>query len=291
MSHDADAGRKLRESLSDYAKKEFADQHWLPQTQAVLDCFVPDEESARIVAGIVEDCIFRYLLAAGQMMFDDCGGHSDTLDDLLDMFLKRKTRLTGRNVTHFRQVLKRAILTKNSDRPKNEVITRIRKKQNRFYCYICGNAILSNDKAIGEPHTENEHMDHVWPHSAGGGSSNDNLRRAHPECDSIKADIAVCGDTALARFAFTHLTDALSCRPRQWWPHTLETAADFNSLTDAIRAAQLRIAILRRQDFSCSRCGNEFRERGEVILRRRNDDEPWWFPNTHAICSVCSEEQ
>lgn len=275
MSHDPLAGQKLRMAIPRYAAEVIDNQ---ADYASVLACFVPDSESASILGNMIIDTVFRYLIAAANDIYDAANGNPNGMDTELDSFLARKTRLTGQTLKNFRRLLKQAVLTKRkAERPKKEVADRLTKKQSRYRCYLCGGQI-----------TMEEHLDHVWPVNAGGGVSNENLLRAHPECDSAKADLAVCADSALGRFAFSKLPRFLEDRPSPWWPKSIDSEDEFNSTSDAIRAARMRIAVVRHQDFCCFRCGQQFRIAGEFVLDKRNNDEPWWFPNTVAICCLCN---
>jgi len=281
MSSDPEAGKKLREAIVDYAQRQ--DPSSLSQTSpfdAVLECFVPDQESADQLRSLMVDCVFRYLFSAARLIHEYTEGRDDLFNERLEHFLKRKTRLSGDHVSHFRRYLKQAVLTSLAARPKNEVRTRLLAKQRNNYCYICG-------ATIHPP--ESERLDHVWPVSAGGGAGKTNLLRAHAECEAAKGDLAVSGDAAVGRFAFTRLPQKLEQPPAPWWPRKIGTHEEFTEYSDDIRAAQLRVALLRRQDFKCFQCDAELREVGEATLQRRDTEEPWWFPNTIVVCNVCSK--
>jgi 5-methylcytosine-specific restriction endonuclease McrA len=280
MSSDPEAGRKLRNAIEDYAQRQdLTGASQASDLEAVLACFVPEPDAADELRSLVVDCVFRYLFASAKQIYEETEGNDNLLDTELENFLKRKTRLTGDNVGHFRRYLKQAILTSKAKRPKSEVRTRLLSKQRNRYCYICGTEIVP--PAI-------ERLDHVWPYSAGGGTSKGNLLRAHPECESAKADLAVPGDAAIGRFAFTSLPQKLEDRADPWWPRSIGTDEEFLELSDDIRAAQLRIALLHRQGFKCHRCDTALSEAGEAVLERKNCDEPWWFPNTVVVCSTCT---
>ena len=279
MSYDPNAGSKLRKAIEDYAsRQDLAGVRQASELDAVLACFVPDQEAATQLQSLVVDCVFRYLFAAARQIYKATEGRAPSFDEELDRFLKRKTRLTGDNVTRFRRYLKQAVLTSHARRPKSELRNRLLAKQRNRYCYICGIEIQPPN---------NEKLDHVWPYSAGGGTGRDNLLRAHPECEAAKADLALSGDAAVGRFAFANLPQKLEDRADPWWPRKIGTDEEFLELFDDIRAAQLRVALLRRQDFRCHRCNAQLSEAGEATLERKNDDEPWWFPNTIVVCSTC----
>jgi len=280
MSSDPEAGSKLRKAIEEYALKEdFSGFAQKSDVDAVLACFLPDPGQADQLRSVIVDGVFRYLFATASQIFDRVEGDDDLFNQALDQFLHRKTRLTGGNVAHFRRYLKQAVLTSRMERPKSEVRERLLRKQRNSYCYLCGTPI--------GPH-EDERLDHVWPVSAGGGTGKANLLRAHAQCEAAKADLAVVGDAAVGRFAFTTLPRQLEHRSETWWPREIATSEQFNRYVDDYRAAQLRVALLRRQDFRCYHCRTELREAGEVTLERKDSEEPWWFPNTIAVCTRCS---
>lgn len=92
MSHDPEAGRKLREAVETYATNQATGRR-LSLLEAVLDCFVPDDQSQSELRSLLIDLVFRYLLAAGRMHY--ASGPEETADERLDQFLTRYTRLTG----------------------------------------------------------------------------------------------------------------------------------------------------------------------------------------------------
>lgn len=278
MAHDPLAGQHLRQAIPRIAARQELDG--LTQAEevvSVLNCFVPDDEASSQLQSLISDLIFRYLIAAAKRIHKDCEGRN--FDSKLDDFLKSKTRLTGDNVSAFRKPLKAAVLASCQKRPKRSVRKRYLAQQKHLPCYLCGKAIDETD----------EKLDHVWPLSAGGGNGN-NIRRAHAACEEASADIAVCGDAAVGRFAFKNkMPHLLSEHPEkgQWWPRTLESSRDFFTYADDVRAAQMRIAILRRQNFSCYECETEIVSTGAGALQKKEADEPWWFPNTIFVCNNC----
>src|SRR5205823_4568000 len=129
-------------------------------------------------------------------------------DERLDRFLARYTRLTGVTLTNFRKRLKQAVLTADAERPKSERKERILLKQQHHFCYLCGERVRDGD----------EHLDHVWPQNAGGGTSGDNLQKTHAACQVLKHDLAVPGDAAMGRFAYHGgLPRQLTDRARAHW--------------------------------------------------------------------------
>ncbi len=280
MAHDPDAGKNLRLAIPKYASNEFLDGFdQTGEVVAVLNCFIPDETSSSTLQSILTDCVYRYLLATGKSIHSKCEGKN--FEGRLDDFLRSKTRLTGKNLTNFRDILRAAVLATMQTRPDKKKRRNILSKQVDNRCYICGREI---DKG-------QEKLDHVWPLNAGGGNGT-NLRKAHAVCEETTRDLAVCGDAPLGRFAFSkNLPRHLSNPPNDghWWPRTLSEVEDFIAYADDLRATQLRFAILRRQDFKCLRCEKEIREIGEGVLSKREKEEPWWFPNTEFICNPCSQ--
>ncbi|MFN7840271.1 MAG: hypothetical protein ACK5ZC_11350 [Pirellulaceae bacterium] len=280
MAHDPDAGKNLRSAIPKYALNEFVEEFaQTAEVVAVLNCFIPEETSSSVLQSVITDCVFRYLLATGKSIYFECEGKN--FEGKLDGFLKSKTRLTGKNLTNFRDILRAAVLATMQDRPDKKRRKSILAKQSANPCYICGRAIDAGQ----------EKLDHVWPLNAGGGCGS-NLMRAHRVCEETTRDLAVCGDTPIGRFAFAkNLPRHLSEPPNDghWWPRTLSNDEEFFSYADDLRATQLRFAVLRRQDFKCVRCKKEIREVGEGRLSKREDEEPWWFPNTEFLCNTCDQ--
>lgn len=273
MTHDPKSGEKLRVSLDKIAK-EYAGRT-RTKASALIEAFVPDEDSAEKVEDLVGDSIFRYLLASAKMI--RASSTDRTFDEGLDHFIARKTRLTGELAKRLRQLLKQAVLTTEEARPKNDTKSRIRSKQKDKNCYLCSRP-LTDETSI---------LDHVWPRSAGGGNGKSNLRVAHESCEGIKGDIAVSGDVAISRFAFAQPPMALTAIPKALWPVSLNSDSDFRSFADDLRSSQFRIAILCKQNFQCSRCSKEFSDSDDLVLTRIDGTAPWWFPNTIAVCDEC----
>lgn len=280
MSHDPEAGRKLRTAIEEYSQRQDLSRFTQPTAlDAVLACFVPEEATANQIRSLTIDLVFRYLFAAARNIYDEVQGNADLFNQHLEHYLKRRTRLTPDNVLYFQKHLKQAVLTSVAERPKNEVRDKLLRKQRDKHCYICGTAIQG---------TDDERLDHVWPHSAGGGTGRSNLLRAHAECEAAKGDLATPGDAPVGRFAYHTLPRRLATRCERWWPHTIDTDDAFHKYVDDLRSAQLRVAVLRRQDFKCYLCEGDLRDGGEATLSRRDNDEPWWFPNTIAVCGKCT---
>lgn len=276
MTHDPQAGKKFRDAISRFLpQKSGTVSLYESKVDTLLDCFAPDAESCFQIQSLVEDMLFRYLLASAKMI--KANSTEQSFDAELDRFIKRKTQLAGDRVLEFRRLLKNAVLTTTQDRPKSSTKTRILKKQRNNLCYLCGEPIEESE----------EKLDHQWPLSAGGGNGS-NLQRAHRRCEEAKSDLAVSGDAAVGRFAFSNnLPDRLKFAGGDWWPYEIESDEQFLSFADDIRATQLRFAVLRRQDFTCHQCKGLISKVGGGSLVRRETDEPWWYPNTIFVCSFC----
>lgn len=275
MSHDPEAGRKLRAAVEGSAAEQLTGQK-LSNLEAVLHCFVPDEESQAEVRALLIDLVFRYVLAAGRMHF--AAGPEGEADERLDRFLTRYTRLTGETRTNFRRKLKQAILTATAERPKSERRDRILSKQQKYFCYLCGEPVREGD----------EQLDHVWPQNAGGGTSGGNLLKTHTACQVLKHDLAVPGDAAMGRFAYHGRPPRqLAEKAIPHWGGPLPDEAGFTQLLDDVRASGLRVALLLQQGGMCHRCGKEFRSAGPTRLVRLEEDLPWWPPNTVLCCVSC----
>lgn len=276
MSSDPKSGQKLRTSIDTLAL-EYA-ENGLGKSAAVIEAFVTDETTAEIVHDVVGDAIFRFLLASAKQIRSESG--ESNFDDSLDNFILRKTRLSGELAKRLRRHLKQAVLASEQERPKTERRDRMREKQKNKNCYLCSTSI--NEEPI---------LDHVWPHSAGGGNGKSNLRIAHPFCEAVKADFAVGSDAPLGRFAFNALPRTLAGTQVSWWPYTVNNDVEFRSFVDDIRGTQLKVAILGRQHFQCQNCSKDFSDSDSCTLVRRNEDEPWWFANVVAICDDCEREK
>lgn len=279
MSNDADAGRKLRSAIEEYALKQSSARN--PKLlEAVLDCFVPDKECQLEIQSLLIDLVFRYIFAGGRLHYNL--EEPENLDERLDKFLTLHTRLTDELRVGFRRRLKQAILTAEGERPKSERKDRLLDKQRHFYCYLCGERVTEAE----------EQVDHIWPHNAGGGTSGDNLRKAHTACEVLKHDLAVPGDASMGRFAYhAGLPRQIAERARSHWDEGGIDASSFTTLLDDIRASSLRVALILQQDGRCYYCKEEFRIAGPLELIRIEDDLPWWPPNTILSCIPCAKEQ
>jgi len=271
MTSDPRAGKKLRSSIDTIALEYSSIKEG--KGAAIIDAFLPDDTSAEIVQDLIGDIVFRFLLASAKQIYTD---NPSTFDASLENFILKKTRLTGELAKRFRRVLKQAVLASEEERPKKERRDRIKDKQKHKNCYICSGPI--NEEPV---------LDHVWPRSAGGGNGKSNLMTAHPFCEAVKGDLAVSGDTPVARFAFNALPRTLDGTQIAWWPSALDADHEFRSLVDDIRGSQLKIAVLGRQDFKCYECDKSFSESNKCSIKRRNTDEPWWFANVIVICDDC----
>jgi 5-methylcytosine-specific restriction endonuclease McrA len=276
MSNDAEAGRKLRRAIEEYAVRQVGGRR-LNVLEAVLECFVPDQASQDEVRSLLIDLVFRFVLAAGRMHFESEG--PSTPDDRLEQFLIKHTRLTGDAQVNFRRRLKQAILTAQAESPKTERRDRVLSKQQQYYCYLCGERVTPED----------EQVDHVWPQNAGGGTSGDNLRKAHAACQILKHDLAVPGDAAMGRFAYhANLPRQLNERARPHWEDTGLNANNFTILLDDVRSSALRVALILQQEGRCHFCKQEFRVSGPIRLLRLEEELPWWPPNTVLSCATCA---
>ena len=146
VSHDPEAGRKLRAAVERYALDE-AGSPSRRTLEAVLDCFVLVEARREQLESLVVDIVFRFLLAAAISKYDESAGLESQFDRLLEDLLARHTRLTERRRENFGKILKQAVLTTRSDRPKSEVRDRHIEKQRKYNCYLCGESIDDGDDA------------------------------------------------------------------------------------------------------------------------------------------------
>lgn len=280
MSSDPEAGRKLREAVERYATREGVTRRTPSVLDAVLYCFVPDDQAVEALQSLLIDLVFRYLFAAASARFDESGRLDAQFERLLDDFLARYTRLTDQNRDNFRRILKQAVLTSHAPRPKSEVRDRYLQKRRRYRCYLCGEDVSEED----------ERLDHVWPCSAGGGTGQSNLWRSHTPCQAVKQDLAVPADAPLGRFAFGGpLPRYLTSGPDPWWERTITTEQEFVTFLDDVRAAVCRVALVIRQRGRCAECATEFRSTNGTNLRRLESDLPWWLPNTVVVCDRCAE--
>jgi hypothetical protein len=248
VSSDPEAGRKLREAVVEAAEREVGSRR-LSALDAVLYCFVPDDEAVEQVRSFLVDLVFRFLFAAAAMRFQQAEGDPDVFDQLVDQFLTRYTRLTEQNLANFRRVLKQAILTANAPRPKSERRDRLLDKQARYNCYLCGGPIEEGE----------DQLDHRWPRSAGGGTGKSNLFRAHAACQLLKHDLAVPGDAPVGRFAFGgNLPRFLRDQAGPLWTAPVADETAFVALMDDLRSAALRVALILRQEGKCFLCQGEF---------------------------------
>ena len=212
MTSDPRSGHKLRLSIDDLAQKYSQDR--IGKGAAILNAFLTDETAAEIVQDLIGDVIFRYLLASAVQIRSESS--SVSFGDSLDKFILKKTRLTGDLAKRLRQNLKQAVLASEEKRPKTERKNRLKEKQKNKNCYLCSGSM-----------DEEPILDHVWPRSAGGGNGKSNLRTAHAFCEAVKADLAVCGDAPIGRFAFNALPRTLSGTQMSWWPSKVNDDNEF----------------------------------------------------------------
>ncbi|MEI7512942.1 MAG: HNH endonuclease [Candidatus Uhrbacteria bacterium] len=154
----------------------------------------------------------------------------------------------------------------NSD--KSRIRTRDQREGNR--CYICGIDLEYNNQASNLYPS----IDHKWPRMFGGMDRDDNLTSMCPRCNNaLKKDYIDWSDYHFEEIALPSLD-----------------MRDFRRQARRNRPQELSLfeaAILAKNDYACSMCGDKAYKIGELLIDRISENDAWHFLNLQTYCSGC----
>jgi len=262
-----------------------ADQKRNPERQVddiptLLDLFIPEPDAQAAVRDLLIDYVFNLSLAmAKSALMPDSAGHPENtcFETMFQTFRLEESdakRLSRVAIGAAREA-NRSRANKSKSQPVNEE-----------YCYLCGNEFLDSIE-------ENTSVDHVWPKRAAGTKNKSNLYRCHERCEIPKWDTVGAGDVASLRFAFKK-PDSLLVDPvdSDWIGSPTASKGELLRLFRDFRHAQLRVGVAARQRYRCDECDRSFLDqtRGFRIVKRE-DNVPWAYTNTIAVCDSCHLER
>lgn len=275
-------GETLRESIESLSTKGY-DRHTGKQTNnisTILDVFIPDPEAQEAVSSLLIDYVFNLCLAmAKRSLMPDSAGNPDTIcfKNIFQAF-----RLEESDAKRLSRLAMDAAREADRSRPERSKSQQV----NKDYCYLCGDEFLDSTE-------EKTSIDHLWPKRAAGTKKKSNMFRCHERCEIPKWDTLGPGDIASLRFAFKE-PDPLLIKPveNDWLRPSTETKGEFLKILRELRFAQLRIGIAAKQRYKCFQCEKSFlyEARGFRITRRENN-LPWAYTNSIAICNECHHKQ
>jgi 5-methylcytosine-specific restriction endonuclease McrA len=282
MTYDPNAGKKLRDKVVKIAGRvsAYESEAHLEFIANVVQCYVRDPEDRKQLYDTLLDAIYRYLFSGAKGALES-GLSRKKGQHEIDRFIRRHTALTEKSdISSLREALMKAVSNSKADPISTKQRRSFKEKRRRDNCYLCGAMIRSD---------EMESLDHRWPRNAGGGSG-ENILRVHADCEAPKHDLAFPADAPVFRLAFSSPPDALCTPIGKWWPQNIGNKKDMIAYVEKYRTSTLRIAILRRQDYRCLRCGEDFRTVGPIMIRRREITAPWWYANLIAVCQPCDRK-
>jgi 5-methylcytosine-specific restriction endonuclease McrA len=236
--------------------------------------FLPNEEDQQVLLTVSMDYIFRLFFMSAVAEFPD---EQSLRPENIKKHLKKTTNIRDDDIDRIQQLLKSMLTNRYTKRPKSERKNKIR--ESHLNCYICG-AIIDDEEI---------EVDHVWPHSLGGGNSGDNLKKAHAACAAIKSDSATSGDALHGSSVYTGHPTGLDDHPHQLslWPNTIENKNDLNKFNKNLISSSLRMAVIMKQQFKCYSCEQEFLIAGEVTIANDSDKKTSSLLSLRAICPNC----
>ncbi len=277
MFDDGMPGRELWIELHRIADKEDIDG---PRTAAMQRCavilslFFPEEQEQQVLVDLLLGYVLNMMLALGVRQVK-----TQSAEGALQALLQERFRLDGGAATRLARKTIAAAHQKLRKRPQGGHASRQIAQGDG--CYLCGETFGDDGNTV----------DHVWPWRAAGTNSKKNLRKSHARCEACKTDLATPADTAALRFAEAEVRPLLLAPPQaDWWPRRIADKRAFSLLLRDVRDASWRLAILSRQSFRCYICRGRFDGTTAIKLRCREEQLPWCYTNTIALCLGCNEE-
>jgi 5-methylcytosine-specific restriction endonuclease McrA len=155
-------------------------------------------------------------------------------------------------------------------KPSSEKLKRMKRNAIRegkdLYCHICG--IATN--LVDENEYNSATLDHIWPNSLGGSSSDQNLRIVCYNCNKGKANYIEASD-------FHYEQICLSVGKE-----------DLSFSTEMKRTYE--VAIWSKNNFECLKCSKPTEYIGKLQFSRRNTNDSWHFLNIDAYCQNHARE-
>lgn len=223
-----------------------------------------DGELARTVYLSTIDYVVRRLITAARMMYRkqiDPFNSTTYVRELRD-YLVYYTTIPGNQREKIMTLLRKCVDESESSGPTQSTKDRVRKnaRGRDLKCHICG----------GSPSQADYEVEHIWPRSLGGASTDRNLEMACPECNRAKQDYMDGSDFHYEEICLVSDEDSPS------FP------TDFKGI--------YRVAVSAKQLYRCASCKKLFSEVGEMSFVRRNQHDTWHYLNIQAICPACQQK-
>ena len=178
-------------------------------------------------------------------------------------YLYNYTNYTRTQISQISSLIAQCIYASNtliSDGTRNNLVKKSKAEDRN--CYICGTNIDYSKKN----NTVNSYsLDHKWPHSLGGLSSEENLDIACADCNSKMGDYIDYADFHFEYISFKYLS---------------------NKDYDKNSSKLYEFPILDKFDYSCSVCGKTTQQVGKLYIDKKDPSDGWHFLNLTTYCSI-----
>lgn len=140
-------------------------------------------------------------------------------------------------------------------------------KSRSFNCYLCGTTIDYEHDDQQNSYT----LDHHWPNSLGGFSTEDNLSVSCANCNNnLKGDFIDGSDYHYEHICFQTTTYSEFEQLKQYTPK---------------EAGRYELAIFAKSNHQCSVCAKPASIAGKLFVDRISPDDSWHFFNLTAYCT------
>lgn len=223
-----------------------------------------DNEFVQCVYQSSLNYLVRRLIRTAQSIKKNCNGLSDFMFyERLRNFIKSELEIFPGKVEGI-FILLIECLKNSSDKPSQKTKDRIirKAKEQNLKCYFCG-----CDLDFIQPNLpESAEIEHLWPNSLGGDSSDSNLVVSCRKCNQAKCDYIDSSD-----FHFEEIC--------------LNATDDFKEFSTQMKR-EYEVALWGKNDFSCThgKCKSSPKNSGEFTLVKRNYNDSWHFLNIDAYC-------
>lgn len=223
--------------------------------------FMEEGELADLVYTSLINYIVRRLIAISSGIYEKypIGLYGEyRYQNEISKYLRDFTRYPDKYIDRIKIILVKCLQAINSKKPTSREIDRFRKyhQQRKSFCYICGEEI---DYQKGSTTPNAFTVDHIWPRSMGGVSSEYNYGQACKTCNSqFKKDFIDTSDFHYEEIAFPGNIIKLN--------------------------NQFKVAVFSKTNFCCSVCGQPATIVGKLSIGRIEPSDGWHFMNLTPYC-------
>lgn len=200
----------------------------------------------------------------------------------LRRFLTDNTRIQSDDAEKILALLNLCVEAKNKQLKKSRKkrILRAAQSNNELCCYICGEALNSEEVEMENieeiqikkdlQSQEKVQIEHIWPRAMGGATEDFNLKVSCSLCNNKKQNYIDASD-----FHYEQIS--------------LISDKDDESFSIEFKK-EYKIAIWSKSNYTCSVCGKPALSVGRLNFGRLNPNDSWHFLNIEAYCDKHTPE-